>query len=79
MTLYLEQIEPGKRFQIAGGGRIGTLVYCGPGTARVKWEGSERERSFVPQPKPGEAAKTVTVRSGPVEENIAPRTEVEAL
>jgi hypothetical protein len=72
---HLETLEIGTSFKTESGKR-GTLLGVGTGSVKVQWLGTEKTRSFTPQAKPGEKPKTVTVRSGPVTENIAGRTEV---
>lgn len=82
--MFLEQLASGTRFQLPGGRKTGTLLYCGPGTARVKWGDAPITKTAMVRKKgidpatgeryePAPVTFTVTAEA----ENIAPRTEVE--
>src|SRR5690242_3607677 len=84
-TMFLEQLAPGTPFQLPGGRKKGTLIYCGPGTARVKWgDGTPvtktamvRKKGIDPATGERYAPHEVTFTVPGECENIAPRTEVE--
>lgn len=76
--MLLEQLAPGTRFRVGrdGDGKEGVLMYCGPGSARVKWgTGGTKTITFTPKGV-GAVPITKTINTPAEEENIAPRTEV---